>query len=212
MELANIINSKMYGGEIQHRERHAMIYGREVARNLIETLFCHYELIDEQNQTVDATSCLVQPYLAQQAKCLVVYKIEAARQGVRSDNDRCTDAAVLVAFQRYCIQNAAFLQIFNSCTSFESFAWAGATWNVRRRNKPSIPHCKRKYIYLNCIIQRCFVDKNGHTYEDRVWLKMDIGHPQELPELVLPHQGDRNTKISNGLDQPRKLSMIITKT
>lgn len=84
-------------------------------------------------------------------------------------------------------------------------------------NHPSL-NVSWKYIYLNQIIQRYFVGKKGHTYDDRLWLKMDVGQPQKLPELVLPgDQDDRNTrsesaKISNDLDQPRKLSMMITKT
>lgn len=142
MELANIINPKMYGDGIHHRERHAMISGRKVSRELIETLFSYYELVDEHDQAINAKASLVQPYLAQQAKCLLAYKAEAVRRNVRSDDDSCTYTAVVDAFRSYCVKNHNFLQIFNSCEAFDSFAWAGPTWHVRRRNKPLVPQRK----------------------------------------------------------------------
>lgn len=142
MELANIINSKMYGDEIQHRERHEMILGREIARNLIALIFSHYELVDDSGRVIDPMSRLVQAYLAQQAKCLLVYKAEAVRDGVHSDGDNCTYSAVLDAFQNYCVNNSVFVDIFNSCQTFKSFAWAGDIWSVRRKSKPTTPERK----------------------------------------------------------------------
>lgn len=142
MELANIINSKMYSDEIHHRERYAMIFGREIARNLIATIFSHYELVDENNEVVDAMSCLVHPYLAQQAKCLIAYKAEAVQHDIHSDGDSCTYAAVLHAFQNYCVNNTTFVDIFNRCQTFGSFAWAGDSWSVRRKDKPTTAESK----------------------------------------------------------------------
>lgn len=142
MELANIINPKLYGDEIQHRERHAMIHGREIARNLIALIFSYYELVDDSGQVIDPISQLVQAYLAQQAKCLIVYKADAVLDGVHSDGDNCTYSAVLAAFQNYCTDNSTFVDIFNSCQTFESFAWAGDIWSVRRKSKPTTPERK----------------------------------------------------------------------
>lgn len=122
-----------------HRERHAMINGRKIARNLIEVIFGHFELIDHNNKVVDAKSRLVLPYLAQQAKCLIVYKEKAVKLDAHSDDVNCTYEAVVEAFRRYCINNAELLHAFNSCQSFENFAWAGPVWTIRSRRKPSMP-------------------------------------------------------------------------
>jgi hypothetical protein len=143
MELANIINPKLYGSGSMNRERHAMIYGREIARNVIDVIFCHYELVGESDKVADPKSSLVLPYLAQQAKCLLVYKGEAVKLDARSDNVNCTYEAVVNAFRRYCINNTEVLETFNSCESFETFAWAGPTWTVRPRRNPSVPECKQ---------------------------------------------------------------------
>lgn len=187
MELANIINSKMYGAEIHHRERYAMIYGREIARNLIELLFSHYDLVDEKNQVLDAMTCLVQPYLAQQAKCLIVYKAEAVRRDIHSDGGECTYEAVLHALQSYCVDNTGFVDIFNSCQTFQSFAWAGDTWSVRRKSKPTAIECKWKsYTSKLNLLNTTLTGKTGHTFQDKVWLNVNVGDEHSLPELVLP--------------------------
>jgi hypothetical protein len=146
MELANIINPKMYGGNSMNRERHAMIYGRQIARNLIETIFSVYELVDENNKAVSPKSRLILPYLAQQAKCLLTYKAEAVEQEAHSDNIFCTYEAVLDEVRRYCVNNTAFLEIFNNCCMFDSFAWAGPAWLIRRKAKRSVPRRKHTVI------------------------------------------------------------------
>jgi hypothetical protein len=146
MELANIINPKMYGGNSLNRERHAMIYGRGIARNLIETIFSVYELVDENNKAVNPKSQLIHPYLAQQAKCLLAYKADAVKQDAHSDNILCTYEAVLDEVRRYCVNNTAFLEIFNNCCTFDSFAWVGPTWLIRRKAKRSILQCKQQTV------------------------------------------------------------------
>lgn len=50
-------------------------------------------------------------------------------------------------------------------------------------------------------IVHCIVGKNGHTFQDRIWLQLEVGHSYDLPDLVLPEVGENEDEIEEDEDE-----------
>jgi hypothetical protein len=150
MELSNVLSEWSYtgGGET---ERQRLMYARKRGRKLIHWTFDQWELLDEQNRAVNAMEKFYWPYLAQQARALILYKKTACDNGIEHPEipNLCNLKNVEVIVEHSVMDPEALRGLyFNSNAMDVTFAWTG-TWY--KASKISSPMC-RKILFLKTII------------------------------------------------------------
>ena len=137
MELSNALSTWTYG-DPDPAERLRLINARKHARQLRHWIFQYYQLVDADGNDVDYKTAFYWPYLAQQARALLLYKASAARRNIghRSMED-CTLKAVMEAIERTVSKPKALSDLYRLSTAIDdSFAWAGPQFTVRKLESP----------------------------------------------------------------------------
>jgi hypothetical protein len=146
MELGNVLNEWSYtgGGET---ERRRLMYARKRARKVLHWTFDQWELFDEHNQPVNAIEKFYWPYLAQQARALILYKRTASNNGIHHpeiQND-CNINSVKTVVEHSVMTPEPLWRLYCTSNAVDvTFAWTGTWYMVSKITNP----IQRKSIKL----------------------------------------------------------------
>ena len=144
MELGNVLNNWSYtgGGDT---ERQRLMYARKRARKLIYWTFDQWELIDEQNQPIDAMEKFYWPYLAQQVRALILYKRSASQNDIHHVEipDLCDTKSVKVTVEHSIMSPDQLWRMYSNSNAIDmTFAWTGQWYKVSKIANPT----QRKFL------------------------------------------------------------------
>lgn len=138
MELGNVLCEWSYtdGAET---ERRRLMYARKRARKLIYWTFDQWELLDEQGRPVDAMEKFYWPYIAQQARALILYKRTASNNGIRHTEipNKCTSKSVKSIVENCIMSPEPLWKIYCQSNAVDiTFAWTGIWFGVSKIANP----------------------------------------------------------------------------
>ena len=138
LELGNVLNEWSYtgGGE---KERRRLMYTRQRARKLIHWTFDQWQLLDEQDNPINAMEQFFWPYLAQQARTLLAYKRSATDSGIHHPDipSFCTLKKVRVVIEHSVMSPDLLWKLYSTSNAVDvTFAWTGTWFKVTKIANP----------------------------------------------------------------------------